>query len=399
MSRWEPTPERVELRQWQPDPSAFRDGIVTRRSRGAPVGVAISLLLVVVLVWARSRTADQRAQWDAGSPVLVVVSGSSGGEVEVTELGGLRSWTVDRGLVPSSAVGTRIQSRLVGDCRCQLVVREPASIPTSWLLGAGGLVLLGLAQLPQWARWRRVGTVLQMPPQEATVRAVWLRRPVGAPQWAVEVRRRGDPPEAATVHELAGTPSWWFDQSTDTVTVRGPDRSGGVTVLENDHGRAVASSAPRPGVAARSRTCGWSRDLAHLLQMDHRVEQTVEIGGAEHQKVSVHAGGLSGSPPSAVLALDRSERWRLVMAGVSGVMAVGMAMLVVGGRPSVGWLFVPSLASPWILAGARRLRARSIAGRPPLADWADRRAASEAARAAERLGYTTVQLIPGGDTG
>lgn len=392
--------ERVDLVEWTPDPSRYPNGIVTRRAgRGAPVALAISILLLVGLVWARGRTAEQRSVWNSGAPVLTIVTGETSDGVVVTEFEGLRQWTVDPRSVPSNELGTRLQSRLVGACRCELLVEEPAEIPSSWLIGAAALALLAAAQVRQWARWRRVGSVLDMPPREAEARAVWLRRPIGAPQWAVEIRVAGDPPEAATVLELAGTPAWWLDPSKATVIVRGPDRTGGVTVLETDHGRAVASSAPRWSVATRSRIHPWSPRLAELLRMHHRSDQAIEIGGSSHQRVSVRDGAGSHSSASARLVFAPQAELRRWAATISFIFALVLLLLLAGAEPSVGWLFIPPFASPVVWAAVRRWRSKVIADRQPLAGWDDRRGASEAARAAEQLGFIAVALIPSGGTG
>ena len=394
------------------DPARWPRRIGTARPGGSQLLLAVLLVVCLgLIVWVGGRVGTSGGDWDAGSPVLVIVTRHLDGDTaEVTEYQSTRSWTVSRaGLSRASSdeLGTRIQARLVGDCRCQLMLREPRSVPPALT----ALVLVGLAGtvpgLLARHRWRYRKQLLARPARAVSVTPVWLRRPFRPAAWGVLVAPADGRP--ALYLELAGTALAWLPSgarlvATDGVDDRGPAPSDGVLVglhgpdprnglciLASPAGLAVASAAPRSGSSGARSATPWSDALTVAAGLAAPApERPLEVGGAGHTRISVAGRPPSGaSRPEEGRASLRYDPHRVaVNQAVAVVAAYAVTALVVRSTVSdlvsaATWLVVAGMAAGMV---ARRLVVRRMASVPPLGDWPDRRAAREAAAAASAAG-------------
>lgn len=369
--------------------------LTVRPGRGAPLTMALAVVVGIFVFWATPQLDDARRRWDGGQPVLVTVTNvdAAAGEVIVEEWAGDMSWSLPTDDVPEPVVGARIQSRVVGECRCELMVAPPGSLP--WWIRAVPFVLgaSALRGLVARRRWRSVGSVLKRPPTPVRVSPLWLRRSIVPPVLAVRVRQPSAVDDPGQVLELAGTAAEWMPATGEEVLLYGPDRSTGLTVLQSASGRAVASSVLRSGALVERQVFPWSSELAAWIWPPGRVEGPVMIGGRERDRIRVtsdrsSSDRSSSGGPGAEPRLVYDPRW--VFNWVYAYPFVGF--LVVGFLAwangwTAGWAVGAMLAA---FAAVRlvfdRLVKRS-AGRAPLASWEDRTAARRAAEAAVVLGY------------
>ncbi len=403
-----PPPDRA---QWSPR-------IVTARPGGSQVVLAVLLgICLAVIVWVDARVGRTGDDWRTGGPVLVIVTRHvDDGTAEVTEYQSTRTWTVERrGLaqVSSDELGTRIQARVVGDCRCQLMLREPRTVPPVLT----GLVLLGLAGtvpgLLARRRWRYRRQLLARPSLPVEVSPVWLRRPFRPAVWGVRVAP--GPGRPALYLELAGTAVSWLppgarlaapdgtargegtvDGGGDggdggvAVELHGPDPRNGLCILAAPTGLAVASAAPRAGDAGARLVVPWSDDLTVAAGLAAPApERPVEVGGAAHTRIRVGAGPVGGTGPAASAATLRHDPPRVAIAqSVAVVAAYAVTFVVVRVLASdlvtaATWLVAAGMAAGLV---ARRLVVARMATVAPLRAWSDRAAARAAAAAAAAAG-------------
>jgi hypothetical protein len=345
------------------------------------IGVLLLGLVLVVMPRVESAAGD----WAGGVPVVVEVTEVSGGEVELTEFGGGRRWTYSDDEVRRVAdpvVGTSISGRLVGDCRCQLMLRPATGLPRYLALLPLLFIALSVPGLLARRRWRRLPDTLARPARPASLEPVWLRRPVGPPVWGVRVASEG----RSLLLELQGTPAGWFPTDRGAVTIRGPHPANGLTTLEGTNGVAVASSAPLSERAGRSRVAPWSAQAAAVAGMVGPAPQAaIAVGGADHQRVRVTDTD-PGGPPVDGLELDPTRMGRAFLGILVGFYLVWTALVVVL-KPSLAVSLVLYVVAFVAIRGSRGLLARRLAGARPLAGWTDRAAATEAARALFVLGY------------
>lgn len=370
--------------------------IVTKRpSLGPAILLVLAVAFVVLLVWVTPRVETARDEWAAATPVLLVVtSAGTDGTAQLTEYGGNRTWTVrQRQLeqVGATQLGSRVQSRLAGDCRCELVLEEPGAIPGYLLLVPLALGAVSVPGIISRRRWRRLRRVLGGPSRPVQLEPVWFRRTFGAPMWGARVAtdRAGGTapgPEGDPVVELAGTPVSWFPVDGSPVEMFGPDPDNGLTVFQSAGGRAVASTAPRSGPAVERGILAWSGALARATGLvPPPATGALDVGGASHQRISVGPtadGGAYGSLTHQPHTVDRSKFFVVL-----GVNAAWIAPYLIF-EPTGAWLLVWLVSVLVAFLLLRRRVAARLATRAPFASWEDRRSAGEAAIAAASLGYT-----------
>ena len=347
--------------------------------------VALALILVV-----QGRAGGSRGDWNSGVPVLVTVGAHVGDDTaEMVEYQSTRRWMIAREALRragSDAIGTRYQARLVGDCRCQLMLEEPATVPPVLI----ALVGVGLAStvpgLLARRRWRYQRQVLARPSRPVAVTPVWLRRSLRPA--ALGVRIAGDAGRSDAVLELVGTPLSWFPQGA-MVQLHGPDPRNGLCILAAPGGMAVASAAPRR--AEGPLVVPWSDALSVAAGlMEAPPERAVTVGGPGVSRISVSGGGDRFSPPDGVdeTVLAYGPARLAKRQEVAGALAYAVALAVVtisapDVRTAATWLVALGMG---LAALARFALARSAARQPPLRTWSDRSAARAAAAAAHGVG-------------
>ena len=347
---------------------------------------------LILIYWVQNRPGATRSDWDGGAPVLVVVTAHLDADMaEASEYQSPRTWTISRRAleqVGAEAIGSRVQARLVGECRCQLMLRPPATVPPVLI----GLVLVGLAStvpgLVARRRWRYRRELMARPSRPVTVTPTWLNRPLRPAVWGLRLTggQRGD-----VVLAMVGTPLTWLPDG-ETVQLHGPDPRNGLCVLAAPGGVAVASTAPRrpssPGLVAP-----WSDSLnlaAGLVAPP--AERSVSIGGPGVSRISVSGQGPPmHHPPTETETVLAYGPTRLALAQN---VAVGLAYLVSIVTALVTTSDLRGLATVVVVGGmgsatvARKLVAHSAAFKAPLRTWSDRRAAWAAAAAAHGAGLT-----------
>lgn len=411
-----------------PDRAQWSTRLATTRPGGSQMVLAVLLgVCLAVIVWFGGRVGNAGDDWRAGGPVLVIVTRHvDAGTAEVTEYQSTRTWTVERralAQVSSDEPGTRIQARVVGDCRCQLMLSEPRTVPP--VLTA--LVLLGLAGtvpgLLARRRWRHRRQLLARPSLPVQVSPVWLRRPFRPAVWGVRVAP--GPGRPALYLELAGTAVSWLppgarlaapdgtvrgDGTVDggvgggvAVELHGPDPRNGLCILAAPAGLAVASAAPRAGDAGARLVVPWSDDLTVAAGLAAPApERPVEVGGAARTRIRVGAGPAGGTGPVASAATLRHDPPRVAIAqSVAVVAAYAVTFVVVRTLASdlvtaATWLVAAGMAAGLV---ARRLVVVRMATVAPLRTWSDRAAARAAAAAAAAAGLVPSRRdVAGGAT-
>ena len=378
---------------------AARGRIQTARPGGTQVIQVVLVLVGLALVtWVEGRIGANSGDWDAGAPVLVEVTRHLEGErAEVTEYQSTRSWTVDRSdlaRVESDALGTQIQGRLVGDCACQLMLRNIPTLP--WWVTP--LLILGLVSavpgLLARYRWRHRRQILSRAPRPVTVSPVWMRRSFRPAVWGVRVDTAdGQPPHYL---ELAKTPLGWAPRGSllggpDSppvgvpATMYGPDPRNGLCILGSPTGLAVASSAPiRP--SGRAPVVPWSNALSVAAGLaDPPQERAVQVGGEGHSRIRVSetvdsaasTEGLGGTALRASGMRAARLATRLVLAGI-GLVVGAIWLLRPGPFGALGWLFIGGRLAA--MAGINFAVDR-LSRSAPLGAWSDRSAARSAAAA------------------
>lgn len=375
---------------------------VTPRPGTSQILSAVVLVAALVLiVWAKGRVSGgpDREAWNRGAPVLVTVTAHLDDErATVAEYQTSRSWTVERRALRSVATdepGTRIHARLVGDCRCELLLAEPRSIPPMLTV----VVMAGLvASIPgvlAWARWAPRRQVLATTPRSVQVVPIWLSRPLRPAAWALRVAPSAGQP--ALYIEMAGTPLTWFPEgarlATDrsrpsdgvTVDLYGPHRRNGLCVLAAPGGLAVASAAPRVGDSGLRAVPRWADPLTLAAGLvEAPPERPVEVGGGTHSRIVVNA-------PQGVAGERRLYYGPRLVTGLrTAAVLIAYAVTAVVLRATVddALTMLMWMVGAGMVAGsvARRLVVYALALLPPLSGWPDRRAARAAAAAAANAG-------------
>jgi hypothetical protein len=385
--------------------------IVTVRPGGSQVVLAVLLTLcLAAIAWVGGRVGGTADDWRTGSPVLVIVTRQvDGAEAEVTEYQSTRTWTVARRALDQAAsdeLGTRIQARVVGDCRCQLMLRQPRSVPTALTT----LVVIGLAGtvpgLLARRRWRYRNQLLARPSTPVTVSPVWLRRPFRPAVWGVRVAP--GPGRPALYLELAGTALTWLPTGARlaaagpadgvAVELHGPDPRNGLCILAAPAGLAVASAAPRSGTSGARLVVPWSDALSVTAGLVAPApERPIEVGGVAHTRISVGGGPAdrAGTDPAHAAALRHDPPRVAATQAVAVVAAYAVTAVVVRTVATDLVTAATWLVAAGLVAGllARRLVVRRMAAVAPLGTWTDRAAARAAAASAAAAGLVPSRRV------
>jgi len=361
--------------------------MTVRPGRRLWLAVSGAIILGFVVYWLVPGHDEELTRWNSGDPVTVIVIAANAEVVEVAELDGDWVWDVDPRSIPDTAVGSSIQGRLTGDCRCQLMTDKPRPVPArvQWMPVALGL----LAVLSYWRsrRWRSLDEVVSMPPRTIRVEPVWMRHFVLSPRLGVRVVEMQDAFDVGAVIELYGTAAAWLPGPEAEVLLYGPHPVTGTIVLGSTAGRAIPSTAIKSSQILDRGIRPWSSHLADLIWEAPRHDGLLEIGGTDHQRLRLGSAHKSPNHGQRLLFAPRAVVTWAWAATYPGPFLLWMHAWASDWSPveTIAWMVIVFV----VLQVVFDLVVRKSADREPLASWEDRSAAREAAAAAVALGYVT----------